>query len=130
MRTKLSRSNQSFKEILLVFKFCTKDCVLIECYNSCTCCTFPRSVTKERFQMLKRNASQRCLFCRSLSLRPSCNQCPQCCRISTYREPTAKFLASLAKPLFKSKMKPPLIRSHQIISRYANPFWKSYMRKA
>ena len=46
---------------------------------------------------------QGCLLCKSLSLCPKCQKCQSCCQRSTCGRPSAKVLAGLALPGFKSK---------------------------
>ena len=82
-----------------------RKCCKLSCCYSCTLCN--RAVTKERCKPLivKRSnkVCERCSLCKSLSLCPHCRKCPQCCHKFTCWRPSAKVLAGLALPGFKSK---------------------------
>ena len=121
-----------------------KDCVLNTCCNSYSFCHRSRAAKKERLKpcsLSDRNkACPKCFFCLSLTFRPSCSKCPQCCRKSNYRVQVAKVFGNMAQslvvPLLQEayklpfKMRPPLIWSPLIVSGYTNPLKNSYLKEA
>ena len=81
---------------------------------------------------------------KSLSLCPKCQKCHSCCQRSTCGMPSAKVLAGLDLPGFKSKgsihtkgrvlttlqVRPPLARSPLIVSGYANPVKSKHLKES
>ena len=85
----------------------SKDCKLA-CCSSCSFCK--RAVTKEKRKTLlskgRNKICARCFVCKSVSLCPKCQKCPSCCKRSPCGRPSAKVLAGLALPGFKSEGSP------------------------
>ena len=121
--------------------------------NQCKPCSFcNRASTKERNKSwlgsCKKQRSyikicQRCFFCHSIVLCPTCGQCPSCCKNSACRVQASKLLANLAgsrcrsenssnleRGLHPFRTRPTLTRSPTVVSRYVNPHRNSYLLEA
>ena len=80
------------------------------CCSSCQYCT--RAITKERFksrasklslQRIQIKICEKCFWCHSIVLCPSCYKCTKCCPQSSCRGQTSELLENLAGPRYRSK---------------------------